>query len=101
MLALKNIAADQGGIPTMIFDEIDTGISGKIAQVVAQKLQNISRTRQVVCVTHLPQIASTMADSHFLVKKQSDATATRTFLVPRAHRNASLRSQGWQAAIQS
>ncbi len=81
MLALKNIAADRGGIPTMIFDEIDTGISGHIAQVVAEKLQNISRGRQVICVTHLPQIAS-MADRHFLVTKQSDDTTTRTFLLP-------------------
>jgi DNA repair protein RecN (Recombination protein N) len=81
MLALKNIVADRGGIPTMIFDEIDTGISGHIAQVVAEKLQNISRGRQVVCVTHLPQIAS-MADKHFLVTKKSDAQSTRTYLLP-------------------
>ena len=81
MLALKNIAADRGGIPTMIFDEIDTGISGHIAQVVAEKLQTISRGRQVVCVTHLPQIAS-MADKHFLVTKQSDEQTTRTSLLP-------------------
>ncbi len=81
MLALKNIVADRGGIPTMIFDEIDTGISGHIAQVVAEKLQSISRGRQVVCVTHLPQIAS-MADKHFLVTKKSDAQTTRTFLLP-------------------
>ncbi len=81
MLALKNIAADRGGIPTMIFDEIDTGISGHIAQVVAEKLQSISRGRQVICVTHLPQIAS-MADKHFLVTKKSDEETTRTFLLP-------------------
>ncbi len=81
MLALKNIAADRGGIPTMIFDEIDTGISGHIAQVVAEKLQTISRGRQVVCVTHLPQIAS-MADKHFLVTKRSDDETTRTYLLP-------------------
>ncbi|MDD5016474.1 MAG: DNA repair protein RecN [Eubacteriales bacterium] len=81
MLALKNIAADKGGIPTMIFDEIDTGISGRMAGVVAQKLQSISRGRQVVCVTHLPQIAS-MADKHFLVLKESDETTTQTYLSP-------------------
>ncbi len=79
MLALKTIAADRGGIPTMIFDEIDTGISGRIAQVVAEKLIGISRGRQVVCVTHLPQIAS-MADRHFLISKHSDETSTRTQL---------------------
>ncbi len=81
MLALKNIAADRGGIPTMIFDEIDTGISGRMAQVVAEKLFCISQGRQVVCVTHLPQIAS-MADAHFLVTKESDATSTHTYLTP-------------------
>jgi DNA repair protein RecN (Recombination protein N) len=79
MLALKTVAADRGGIPTMIFDEIDTGISGRIAQVVAEKLAIISRGRQVVCVTHLPQIAS-MADKHFLITKSSDENATHTRL---------------------
>src|SRR5690606_15439353 len=68
MLAIKNIAADRGGIPTVIFDEIDTGISGRMAQVVAEKLPTISRSRQVICVTHLPQIAC-MGDRHFLVSK--------------------------------
>ena len=81
MLALKNIAADKGGIATMIFDEIDTGISGRMAQVVAEKLFSISLGRQVICVTHLPQIAS-MADKHFLVSKESDETMTRTYLDP-------------------
>lgn len=79
MLALKNIAASDGGIPTMIFDEIDTGISGKMAEVVARKLGNIASSRQVVCVTHLPQIAS-MADTHFLIKKSSDEKSTTTSL---------------------
>ena len=79
MLALKTIAADKGGIPTMIFDEIDTGISGRIAQVVAEKLAGISRGRQVICVTHLPQIAS-MADRHFLITKHSNETSTFTSL---------------------
>ena len=77
MLALKNIAANQGGIPTMIFDEIDTGISGRMAEVVAQKLKNIAGRRQVVCVTHLPQIAS-MADRHFRISKSSDESTTTT-----------------------
>lgn len=79
MLAIKNIAADRGGIPTMIFDEIDTGISGRMAQVVAEKLQTISRSRQVICVTHLPQIAC-MGDRHFLVSKESDGKSTKTNL---------------------
>jgi DNA repair protein RecN (Recombination protein N) len=81
MLALKNIAADRGGIPTMIFDEIDTGISGRMAQVVAEKLYQISTGRQVICVTHLPQIAS-MADKHFLVTKETDETSTHSDLIP-------------------
>lgn len=80
MLALKSIAADRGGIPTMIFDEIDTGISGRMAQVVAEKMFCISKGRQVICVTHLPQIAS-MADAHFLVTKESDETSTHTKLL--------------------
>lgn len=77
MLAIKSIAAQQGLIPTMVFDEIDTGISGKIAQVVAEKMAAISAYRQVLCVTHLPQIAA-MADYHFLVEKsvQGDRTFT-------------------------
>lgn len=79
MLALKNISADKDGIPTMIFDEIDTGISGRMAQVVAEKLKNISRGRQVVCVTHLPQIAS-IADRHFVISKHSDESTTTTSL---------------------
>lgn len=79
MLAIKSIAADRGGIPTMIFDEIDTGISGRMAQVVAEKLQTISRSRQVICVTHLPQIAC-MGDRHFLVSKETDGRTTNTKL---------------------
>ena len=68
MLAIKSIAAQRGLVPTMVFDEIDTGISGKIAQVVAEKMAKISAYRQVLCVTHLPQIAA-MADYHYLVEK--------------------------------
>lgn len=79
MLALKNIATFDGGIPTMIFDEIDTGISGRMAEVVARKLGNIAACRQVVCVTHLPQIAS-MAETHFLIQKSSDEISTTTSL---------------------
>jgi len=81
MLALKNVAANKGGIPTMIFDEIDTGISGRMAQAVAEKLKSIASMRQVICVTHLPQIAS-MADKHFLIEKNSDETSTTTTLQP-------------------
>lgn len=69
MLAIKAVLADSDEISTLIFDEIDTGISGKAAQAVAEKLGQISKNHQVICVTHLPQIAS-MADIHFFIQKQ-------------------------------
>ena len=77
MLALKTVLAQNDRIPVLIFDEIDIGISGHIAQVVGQSLKKLSEYHQVVCITHLPQIAS-MADHHFVVEKVSDATSTRT-----------------------
>lgn len=79
MLALKAIAAELSGIPAMIFDEIDTGISGRTAQVVAEKLWDIARYRQVLCVTHLQQIAA-MASSHYLVEKHEEEGRTVTTL---------------------
>jgi DNA repair protein RecN (Recombination protein N) len=80
MLAIKNITADLDEIPCMIFDEIDTGISGKIAQVVAEKLLQTSIDRQVICVTHLSQIAS-MADTHYLISKSESDERTATNIV--------------------
>lgn len=77
MLAFKNIAAQVDKIDTIIFDEIDTGLSGKMAHVVAEKMDEIARYRQVICVTHLPQIAA-MADSHHLIRKESEKGATVT-----------------------
>ena len=68
MLAIKSLEAEKGGVGCMVFDEIDTGISGRMAQVVAEKMAAIARNRQVICVTHLPQIAA-MADHQFLVEK--------------------------------
>lgn len=68
MLAIKTVMADTDKIPSLIFDEIDTGISGKAAQAVAEKMGQISKTHQIICVTHLPQIAS-MADTHFCITK--------------------------------
>lgn len=68
MLALKNIVAEADSIGTMVFDEIDTGISGHISAVVAEKMCNISRNRQVIAVTHMPSLAA-MADSHYLIEK--------------------------------
>ena len=77
MLAIKKISAEIDGVNVMVFDEIDTGISGKIAQVVACKLYDISISRQVLAVTHLPQLAS-MADNHYLIEKTTDNITTST-----------------------
>ncbi len=68
MLALKNVLAENDDVSTLIFDEVDTGVSGRAAQKVAQKLAQVSRRKQVLCVTHLPQLAA-MADDHFSVEK--------------------------------
>ena len=83
MLAIKSVAAKREGVPSMIFDEIDTGISGRAAQVVGEKMAAIGRERQVLCVTHLQQIAA-LADHHFLVEKSFDGERTRTRLTPLA-----------------
>ena len=77
MLALKTILAKNDNIPTLIFDEIDTGISGRTANIVGEKLANISQTHQVLCITHLPQIAR-MADTHFYIEKISTNEQTHT-----------------------
>ena len=69
MLALKTVLADRDGIDTLIFDEIDSGISGKTAWKVAEKLGRLGRAHQILCITHLPQIAA-MADTHFLIEKK-------------------------------
>ena len=68
MLALKNVLAEDDGIDSLVFDEVDTGVSGRAAQKVAEKLAGVARTKQVLCVTHLPQIAA-LADRHFVVEK--------------------------------
>lgn len=77
MLAIKNVIAEKDDVPTMIFDEIDTGVSGRAAQKIGVKLREISRDRQVLCVTHLSQIA-VMADSHLLIEKNTDGQRTFT-----------------------
>lgn len=77
MLAIKSVFADKDEIDTLIFDEIDTGISGRTAQKVSEKLSEISFSHQIICITHLAQIAS-MADSHFIIEKQTDGQTTRT-----------------------
>lgn len=71
MLAIKTVLADTDDIPTLIFDEIDTGISGRTAQRVSEKLNRIAASRQVICITHLPQIAA-MADLHYLISKSEE-----------------------------
>lgn len=68
MLALKNVLAQQDRVDTLIFDEVDTGVSGRAAQKVAEKLHAVARNKQVLCVTHLPQIAA-LADTHLLIAK--------------------------------
>ena len=77
MLAVKAVLADQEDTPTLIFDEIDTGISGITAGRVAEKMHMIGRSRQVICITHLPQIAA-MADAHYLIQKQAESNMTKT-----------------------
>lgn len=77
MLAVKSLESLRSGVDAMVFDEIDTGISGRMAQVVAEKMIAISRSRQVICVTHLPQIAAA-ADFHYLVRKSVSHGRTNT-----------------------
>ena len=77
MLAIKTVLADRDEIDTVIFDEIDVGISGRTAQRVSEKMMLIGRTRQVICITHLAQIAA-MADSHYRIEKQVEEGETRT-----------------------
>ncbi len=77
MLALKVILARVDGVPTLVFDEVDTGISGRAAQAVGEKLARIAGDRQVLCVTHLPQVAA-LADGHFLIAKQAESGRTVT-----------------------
>ena len=77
MLAIKSILATEDDIDTLIFDEIDTGISGQTAMKVAEKMAKISRNHQVICISHLSQIAA-MADSHYLIKKTADEDSTTT-----------------------
>lgn len=77
MLAIKSLEAEKAGVGCMVFDEIDTGISGRMAQVVAEKMALIARNRQVLCVTHLPQIAA-MAEHQFLVEKHTQDGRTNT-----------------------
>ena len=91
MLALKNVLAEQESIATLVFDEVDTGVSGRAAQKVAEKLTQVARHKQVLCVTHLPQLAA-MADTHFSVEKGESGgrTFTRVIQLDREARKAEL-----------
>jgi DNA repair protein RecN (Recombination protein N) len=79
MLALKRLEAQRRGVATMIFDEVDAGIGGEIAQVVGRKLKELAKYHQILCVTHLPQIAA-FADRHFHVEKEERRGATRSIV---------------------
>ena len=81
MLAMKNVLAEQDRVATLIFDEVDTGVSGRAAQKVAQKLRSVARTKQVLCVTHLPQLAA-LATTHLLIAKSERNGRTYTSVEP-------------------
>jgi DNA repair protein RecN (Recombination protein N) len=78
MLAIKTVMAENDDMDTLIFDEIDSGISGRTAQKVSEKMNLLGRHHQIICITHLPQIAA-MADTHFLIEKsvQNQSTVSR------------------------
>lgn len=80
MLALKSVIAQRDAIPTLIFDEIDTGVSGRAAQKIGKKLRSLAKHSQVICVTHLAQLA-TQAQHHLLIEKHSDETSTETCVI--------------------
>lgn len=80
MLAIKSVFANCDEIATLIFDEIDSGISGRTAQMVAEKMVSLSKSRQLICITHLPQIAA-MADSHYLISKNNNIDKTITSMI--------------------
>ncbi len=91
MLALKNVLAENDDVGTLVFDEVDTGVSGRAAQKVAEKLAQVAHCKQVLCVTHLPQLAA-MADVHFSVEKgeRDGRTYTAVETLDRARRQAEL-----------
>ena len=81
MLAMKNVLAEQDQVNTLIFDEVDTGVSGRAAQKVAEKLRSVAVNKQVLCVTHLPQLAA-LASTHFLIAKEERQGRTYTTVTP-------------------
>ena len=81
MLAMKNVLAEQDQVHTLIFDEVDTGVSGRAAQKVAEKLRSVAKHKQVLCVTHLPQLAA-LASTHLLIAKEERGGRTYTTVTP-------------------
>ena len=81
MLALKTILARSSSVETLVFDEIDSGIAGATAAIIGEKLRSLARYHQIVCITHLPQIASS-GELHFLVEKKVSGGRTRTHIAP-------------------
>ena len=81
MLAMKNVLAEQDQVATLIFDEVDTGVSGRAAQKVAEKLRSVAKAKQVLCVTHLPQLAA-LATTHLLIAKEELGGRTYTTVTP-------------------
>ena len=81
MLAMKNVLAEKDQVETLIFDEVDTGVSGRAAQKVAEKLRSVAAHKQVLCVTHLPQLAA-LADTHLLIAKSERDGRTYTTVTP-------------------
>ena len=81
MLSMKNVLAEKDQIATLIFDEVDTGVSGRAAQKVAEKLRKLAQHKQVLCVTHLPQMAA-LADTHMLISKCERGGRTYTSVTP-------------------
>lgn len=81
MLALKSIFAKHQGVTSIIFDEVDTGVSGRVAQAIAEKIHHIAADSQVLCITHLPQVAA-MADTHLYISKETLDGRTKTSVVP-------------------
>ena len=81
MLAMKNVLAEKDQVATLIFDEVDTGVSGRAAQKVAEKQRNVAKHKQVLCVTHLPQLAA-LANTHLLIAKEERSGRTYTSVTP-------------------